>query len=161
LNNEEELWVTAVQLEQDELSHHSNWTFVPDTSYVGEDGIWPCDERDYDQLGAALMGGVLYAQSTQASYEVQAFQDGAAIRLPPHARVISDIHVLNTTTEAHRGNVDLTIYTVPREEVAIALVPFHIDYHALDIPARSDARFVADCALRDDFLGSLGGAPFY
>jgi hypothetical protein len=161
LNNEEEIWVSAVQLEQDELSHHSNWTFVPDTAYPGEDGIWPCAERGYDQLGAALMGGVIYAQSTQAEYEVQAFQEGAAIRLPPHARIISDIHILNTSTEDHRGNVDLTLYAIPRAEVQIALVPFHIDYHALDIPARSDARFVADCSLREDFLDSLAGAPFY
>jgi len=161
LNNEEEIWVSAVQLEQDELSHHSNWTFVPDAAYPGEDGIWPCAERGYDQLGAALMGGVLYAQSTQAAYEVQAFQEGAAIRLPPHARIISDIHILNTTTEDHRGNVDFTIYAIPRADVRIALVPFHIDYHALDIPARSDARFVADCTLRPDFLDSLAGAPFY
>ena len=109
LNNESELWVTAVELEQDELSHHSNWTFVPDTSFAGEDGIWPCAERGYDQLTAALTGGVLYAQSTQASHEVQAFAEGAAIRLPPHVRIISDIHILNTTTAANTGNVDLTI----------------------------------------------------
>lgn len=162
LNNEEEIWVNAVELSQDELSHHSNWTFVPDTAYVGDDGIWPCAERGYDQLGAALMGGVLYAQSTQASHEVQAFAAGAAIRLPPHVRIISDIHILNTTTAANTGNTELTLYTIPRSDVRVALVPFHIEYHALDIPARSDARFRADCELLPDIESALAGSsPFF
>lgn len=159
LNNEEELWVAAVELSQDELSHHSNWTFMPDSSFPGDDGIWPCAERDYDQLSGALAGGVLFAQSTQATHEVQAFVPGAAIRLPPHARIIGDVHILNTGTTPNVGNVDLSLYTIPRSDVRAALVPFHIDYYALNIPARSSARFVADCALRSDFEAALAGTP--
>lgn len=89
LGNETELWVHAVELEQREASHHSNWMFVPDDTYVGPDGVWPCEERDYRQLNAALAGGVLCAQSTRAEREVQLFPEGAAIRLPPRARIIS------------------------------------------------------------------------
>jgi len=50
LNNPEELWVNAVELGQDVASHHSNWTFVPDNLYKGEDGVWPCDERSSRQM---------------------------------------------------------------------------------------------------------------
>ncbi|MDQ3034570.1 MAG: hypothetical protein M3Y87_19330 [Myxococcota bacterium] len=159
LGNETELWVHAVELRQDEASHHSNWMFVPDDFFDGPDGVWPCAERDYHQLNAALAGGVLYAQSTQAEREVQLFPEGAAIRLPPHARIISDVHVLNTTAETIRGHADLAIYTIPREQVTIPLAPFHIDYHALDIPARSHARFVTECALRDE-VEAATGMPF-
>lgn len=161
LGNEEPIWVSAVELTQNELSHHSNWTFVPDTGYVGDDGTWPCADRGYDQLGAALMGGVLYAQSTQATHEVQAFAHGAAIRLPAHARIVSDIHILNTSTEANTGRAELTLYTLPQADVRVALVPFHIDYLALNIPARMSSRFVADCTLRPDFLAALGADPLY
>ena len=160
LHNEEELWVTAVELEQDELSHHSNWIFAPDSRFDGPDGIWPCDERGYDQLSGAIAGGVLYAQSTQATHEVQAFAPGAAIRIPPHARIISDIHVLNTTAGPARGHVALTIYTVPRAEVTSALTPFHIEYHPLDIPARGSVRYVAECPIGSEIDTQPGGEPY-
>ncbi|WP_157069632.1 hypothetical protein [Sandaracinus amylolyticus] len=151
LDNDEELWVHAVELEQDEASHHSNWTFVPDTLYLGPDGTWPCAERDYHQLQAAVAGGVLYAQSTQAAREVQLFPEGAAVRIPPRSRIISDIHVLNATPETVRGHARLSIYTIPREDVTIVLTPFHIDYHALTIPPRATSRFVTTCDLASDF----------
>ena len=160
LNNDEELWVTAVELEQDELSHHSNWIFAPDDRFEGPDGVWDCDERGYDQLTGAIAGGVLYAQSTQATHEVQAFAPGAAIRIPPHSRIISDIHVLNTTGAAARGHLSLTIYTVPRSEVTAALTPFHIEYHPLDIPARGRVRYVAECPIGSEIETQLGGEPY-
>lgn len=159
LGNETELWVSAVELTQDEASHHSNWMYVTEGFYDGPDGIWPCAERDYHQLNAALAGGVLYAQSTQATHEVQLFPEGGAIRLPPHARIISDVHILNTTTEAIRGNAEVTIYTIPRERVTIPLAPFHIDYHALDIPPRVRSRFETVCDLQGDFERTTG-EPF-
>lgn len=103
LGNEEELWVNAVELEQDEQSHHSNWMFAPEGNFDGPDGLWPCADRGYDQLTAALAGGVLYAQSTQATHEVQAFGPGTAIRIPPRSRILSSIHILNTTSERDRA----------------------------------------------------------
>jgi len=156
LGNDEELWVTAVELEQDELSHHSNWMFAPEARFDGPDGTWPCRDREYDQLSAAVAGGVLYAQSTQATHEIQAFVPGAAIRIPPRSRILSDIHVLNTTSAPARGNVTLTIYTVPRSEVTAALTPFHLEYHALDIPARGRVRYVAECPIASEIERTLG-----
>lgn len=155
LNNSEELWVNAVELEQNASSHHSNWTFVPADQFDGPDGVWPCGDRSYSQLNAALYGGVLYAQSTQAPKEVQKFPNGAAVRIPPYSRVISDIHLLNPTAEPTTGHVKLTMYSIPKEEVAVKLVPFHMVYHGLDIPAMASSRFTGDCELKSLFPGDV------
>lgn len=141
LGNDSELFVNAVELSQTEASHHSNWTFVPDTDYDGPDGLWPCAERSYSQLTAALKGGVLYAQSTQAPREVQKFPDGVVVRIPPHSRVISDVHLLNTTAAPVTGTMTIRLYTLPAEQVRVRLAPFHVSYDGLAIPARSQSRF--------------------
>ncbi len=156
LGNETELWINAVELEQDEASHHSNWTFVPDTKYEGPDGVWPCDERGYDQLGAAVAGGVLYAQSTQAAREVQKFPDGAAVRVPPHARIIGDVHLLNTGTETVTGKVAMTLYAIPAAEVTAKLAPFHMTYEGLAIPPLASSRFHGSCKLDEQFETQVG-----
>lgn len=159
LGNATELWVNAVELEQDESSHHSNWMFVPETEFVGPDGVWPCAERNYSQLTAALSGGVLYAQSTQAQREVQKFPDGVVVRIPPMARVISDVHILNVTTAEVTGHARLTIYSIPEEEVTVKLTPFHVTYDELAIPPHATSRFTGECEL-DSYFQQLTGAPF-
>ncbi len=158
IDNAEDLWVTAFELEQHELSHHSNWTFVPDTLYTGPDGIWPCADRDYHTLNAAVAGGVIYAQSTQAVHEVQQFPEGAAIRIPAHARIISDIHLLNLSGARVDGNMAITLYTIPRADVTVPLTPFHIDYHALDLPPHQTSRFTTTCDLASNWQ-ITAGAP--
>ncbi|HRI68164.1 MAG TPA: hypothetical protein PK156_28235 [Polyangium sp.] len=154
LNNPTEIWVNAVELEQDEWSHHSNWTFVPSDKYVGPDGVWKCSERDYDQVSAALVGGVLYAQSTQATREVQKFPEGVAVRIPPYSRIIGDVHLLNASTSAATGSVKISLYGIPKEEVAHKLVPFHLDYLGLAIPPHAKSRFVGECVLTDKFAAA-------
>jgi hypothetical protein len=151
LGNEEPIFVNAVELQQNESSHHSNWTFVPDNYFDGPDGVWPCDERDYHQTAAALYGGVLYAQSTQASHEVQRFPPGAVVRLPAHARIIGDIHLLNVTPEAVTGRAALTIYGIDERDVTVNLTPMHMTYDTLAIPPRSRSRFYAACDLATEF----------
>jgi hypothetical protein len=162
LNNAEEIWVNAVELDQDEASHHSNWTFVPDDKFDGPDGVWNCADRSYDQLSGALAGGVLYAQSTQASHEVQKFPDGAAVRIPPYSRVIGDVHLLNTTQSTITGKVSLTLYSLPKADVKVKLVPFHLSYDGLDIPPHATSRFTGNCSLADKFPnGKLDMRVYY
>lgn len=155
LNNAEELWVNAVELTQDESSHHSNWTFVPDDEFEGPDGVWHCKERNYNQLTAALSGGVIYAQSTQTEHEVQKFPNGAAVRIPPYSRIIGDVHLLNTTSEDITGTLTLTLYSLPAKDVTIKLAPFHLTYDGLAIPPQADSRFTGRCKL-DNKFGSGG-----
>lgn len=159
LGNPEEIWVNAVTLSQDEASHHSNWTFVPADHYDGPDGVWPCADRSYTQVVAALSGGVLYAQSTQAAAEIQRFPSGAAVRIPPYARIIGDVHLLNTASAPVTGSARLTLYTLAPEEVQTKLVPFHLTYEGLALPPRASSRFTGQCALNDRFLAA-GGVPF-
>jgi hypothetical protein len=159
VGNAEELYVNAVETTQDEASHHSNWTFVPDTEFAGPDGIWPCDERNYSQLSAAVAGGVLYAQSTQATHEVQKFPDGVVIRVPANARIISSIHTLNTTDAAVTGHMRLTIYALDPAEVTVTLAPFHLSYDGLALPPQSQSRFAGECELDSQFREATG-APF-
>ncbi|APR80107.1 Hypothetical protein A7982_05454 [Minicystis rosea] len=153
LNNAEEIWVNAVELTQDEASHHSNWTYVPDNLYKGEDGVWKCSERGYQQLDAAIYGGVLYAQSTQAGHEVQKFPGGAAVRIPPYSRIISDVHLLNTGSEAVTGHIELSLYSLPIADVKVKLVPFHLTYDGLNIPPHASSRFTGNCAIASQFPG--------
>jgi len=154
LGNPEEIWVNAVELTNTELSHHSNWTFVPNDQFDGPDGVWPCSDRGYSQLEAAVFGGVLYAQSTQAEHEVQKFPEGVAVRIAPYSRIISDIHILNVTPEPVVGSVELVIYEIPADEVEVRLTPFHVDVHSLDIPPRMRSRFRGECDVRADFAAA-------
>ncbi len=151
LGNEKAIWVNAVELQQNEASHHSNWLFAPEDQFDGPDGFWKCRDRGYSQLKAALLGGVLYAQSTQAEREVQKFPDGVAVRIPPRSRIISDVHVLNTTKDEVTGNAKLTLYTIEEENVTVKLAPFHLTYDGLDIPPQATSRFTGECDLRAAF----------
>jgi hypothetical protein len=161
LNNATELWVNAVELAQDVASHHSNWTFVPADKFDGPDGVWSCSDRNYSQLTAALLGGVLYAQSTQAEKEVQKFPDGAAVRIPPYARIIGDVHLLNTTDKAITGHVRMNLYTLPVDQVTVKLVPFHLTYEGLDIPPHATSRFTGECAVESQFPSGFAMQVYY
>ncbi|HZS42398.1 MAG TPA: hypothetical protein VFF06_36460, partial [Polyangia bacterium] len=151
LNNSTELWINAVELDQNEASHHSNWLFVPDDKYPGPDGVWTCSDRNYDQLSAALAGGVLYAQSTQATHEVQKFTNGAAVRIPPWSRIISDVHILNATPQAVTGHATLSLYPLALADVKIKLTPFHLVFSKLEIPAQATSRSTAKCEIDSSF----------
>lgn len=159
LNNDEELWVNAVELYQTEHSHHANFVFVPDTMYEGPDDIWDRDSRGYEFYTAAVAGGVLYAQSTQATQEVQRFVPGAALRIPPHSRIVSDIHLLNPTSESITGNAKLTLYTIAAADVKSQLHAFHLEYDDLKIGPHSNARFTGSCKVAEG-VSAVTGAPF-
>lgn len=159
LENDEELWINAVELVQNQASHHSNWTFVPDDHFEGPDGVWPCAEREYDQITAAIAGGVLYAQSTQATHEVQKFPPGAAVKIPKRARIISDVHIINATGAEVTGSTSLSIYSIPPAEVTAKLTPLHMTYHGLAIPPLSSSQFHATCLVGDQYAEKNGGDP--
>jgi hypothetical protein len=158
LNNEEDLWVNTVEFTQDQASHHSNFVFVPDTAYTGPDGIWTGSSRSYDFYTAVGMGGVLFAQSTQVQSQVQAFPGAAAIRVPAHSRVISDIHLLNTTPNTITGNAQITLEMLPAASVTTPLSAFHMEYDALSIPPHSSAAFTASCPVASSVATSTGKA---
>lgn len=151
LNNPEEIWVNTVELDQDERSHHSIWMFVPADVFDVPDGTWNCLDHGYNYTDAAIAGGVLYAQSTQAEHEVQRFPNGAAVRIAPYSRIIGDIHLLNTTSEPVTGNAKLTLYALTEPEVNVKLVPFQLHFRDILVPARASTRLFGECDLEQNF----------
>ncbi|MCC7534821.1 MAG: hypothetical protein IT379_01335 [Deltaproteobacteria bacterium] len=152
LDNDEDLFVTAVHMLNDGGWHHSNWFFVPDDVYSADDGsngdgTWGCEERGFDQALAASMGGVLFAQSTQAEDEEQRFPDGTAIRIPARSRIVGGIHVLNVSSADISTALTFEIETVARDEITIELAALALSNRALDLPPRTFSAFSMTCDL--------------
>src|SRR5438445_475404 len=107
LGNADYVYINSVELTTGPGFHHSNWFFVPERVFPGpswngsnsavDDGTFACNDRHFDQPIAAIFGGVLFAQSTQSPHEVQQFPAGVVIKIPPHAKIVSTIHLLNPT----------------------------------------------------------------
>ncbi len=160
LDNDEPLWVNAVEMDNDGGYHHSNWFFVPE-DYKG----WPtepwrdCYDEGFHEIDAALAGGVLYAQSTQVRQELQKFQTGAAVRIPARSRIITVTHLLNYNVEALTTGLRLAIYTVPRAEVDKPLTPAQLIYGDLAIPPQATSWFGGSCDVAASYRGLFGDGP--
>ncbi len=150
LHNEEPLYLQAVTLSNLGYYHHSNWFVVPEELYAGEDGFFDCSDRGFDELGAATAGTVLFAQSTQSYVEEQRTLAGAVIKVPPHHKVVSDVHMLNVGPDTVTTNLFMTLEAIHPRDVDIVLTPFRLSYIDLDIPAQSISKFTGAC----DTLGT-------
>ncbi len=159
LNNEAPLAVNAVELTADAGFHHSNWFYVPDDRFPGEDGIWRCDERSFSEPVAAALGGVLFAQSTQSTHEIQQFPEGVVQTLPAHARILANVHVLNTSGEAIEPRLALKLHTIGAGAVTTQLAGLMLQYEALALPPMSKSAFASSCAIGDMHQEKLGGPP--
>ena len=151
LNNPAEIWVNGVTLDNQGAYHHSNWFFVPntDSTYAAQpDGAWDCST--FDEISTALAGGVLYAQSTQVTHEVQAFPPGTAVRIPPWSRIVGQTHLLNTSTAPVTTSMTLGVASIPAAQVTVKLAPFQLIYHDLHLPPKASSDFSASC----DFAGA-------
>jgi hypothetical protein len=155
LNNDEPLYVNAVHMQTGPGWHHSNWFFVPEGMYPGPDGTWTCRDRDFDTLEAGLAGGVLFAQSTQASDEVQRFQPGVAVVIPPRSRIVGDVHLLNAADATYSTAITLDIEPIAASTVTTELLPATLVYFDLDIPAQQRSRFTGSCDMSELYGGPL------
>ncbi len=143
--NETPLYVNAVEFANLGAFHHSNWFIVPDSVYEGPDGHWNCDDREFNELSAAMSGTVLFAQSTQAWTERVQFTEGAVIRIPAHARIVADVHLLNLAPQERETAAWLDLEVIHPYDVQTVLSPVQLTYFDLQIPAMSEIRFRADC----------------
>ena len=159
IGNTDDLWVNSVAADNDGYFHHSNWVWVPDNRWELPDGAWDCAENQFNELAAAVFGGVLFAQSTQSVAEEQRFADGAAVRVPPYARIIAYSHILNAGDAEVSTNMRVALGTIPPDRVAVQLAPFRFNYSDLDIPAMATAEHTGDCELAGP-LERATGAPF-
>ncbi len=147
LHNPEALHVQSVELTTGPGFHHSNWLFVPDTAFPGNDGTFSCDERGYNEGIAASLGGVLFAQSTQSPHETQAFPAGVAIRIPPQSKIIAQIHLLNAQDVALHLTPTIQLTTVAESEVKTLLSAISFADQALALPSHAQSRFSVECDL--------------
>lgn len=144
LHNTEPLFVNSVTMNAGPGWHHSNWFYVPTDTFSVNDGVWECG-GEFDQFTAALAGGVLFAQSTQATDETQAFPEGAVLELPPDSVVVSQVHLLNVADEDIDTGVTMKLAGVDEADVRIRLRPLSFDFHQLAIPPQQSSRFETEC----------------
>lgn len=157
LGNDEEIWVSAVEFENGGGYHHSNWVFVPEGYNGWKTEPWPnCYAEGFNEGVAGLIGGVLFAQSTQAENELQKFRSGAAIRIPPRSQIMAPTHLLNYQPKTLTTHLRLTIYTIPATDVVTKLTPIVLTNRALAIPKQSTSEFRADCDFNDTHETFLG-----
>lgn len=148
LNNEEPLYVTAVVQANDGGFHHSNWYAVPDDQYEGPDGFFDCEDRNFQEQSGAVLGEVVFAQSTQAYDEVQQFpREEVVIKIPPHRKIIGGLHLLNVSTNPMETGVRMGLKLTHPRDVETIVTPWRMDNSALSIPAGEEWRFRTDCDL--------------
>ncbi|HEX5059996.1 MAG TPA: hypothetical protein VFV99_11585 [Kofleriaceae bacterium] len=156
LHNDEPIYVNQAELTTSAGFHHSNWFWVPETQFAGADGTWSCDERHYSEAAAGVFGAVVFAQSTQALHEIQAFPPGAATKIPPHAKLVAGLHLLNASDEPLAPKIELTITPIAADAVTADLHGFAFQNQTIQLPPHAKSRFTIECDLTKG-LG-LGGA---
>ncbi|MBN8609594.1 MAG: hypothetical protein J0L92_03365 [Deltaproteobacteria bacterium] len=162
LDNDEPLYVNAVHMSAGPGWHHSNWTFVPETLFVGPDGTWPCAERSFTELAASLGGGgVFFAQSTQATEEHQVFSEGTVYVIPARSRVIGSIHLLNTTGAPLDTAIRFDVVPIARGQISTVLQPLAIDNRGISIGPRSTTQVTTECDFDRATTGVFAPEVFY
>lgn len=159
LNNDEDLYVTAVYQENDGAWHHSNWFFVPEDIYDGPDGTWRCGERNFTETEAGLEGGVFFAQSTQSRTDAQVFPEGMALRVPARSRIVGNVHLINASAEDVSTALSLRVETAPSDEGLTKLYPVSFTNLALDLEPNAESRFTMECEVGSKFEQKFGRAP--
>jgi len=147
LHNPEALYVQSVELTTGPGFHHSNWLFVPESAFSGDDGTFRCSDRGYNEAIAAALGGVLFAQSTQSPHEVQAFPPGLAILIPPQSKIVAQLHLLNPADAGLHIAPTIRLTAVAQAEVKTVLSAISFEDQALGLPAHRQSRFSVDCDL--------------
>ncbi|HEY5948089.1 MAG TPA: hypothetical protein VIV40_21485 [Kofleriaceae bacterium] len=159
LHNEEPIYVNQVELATSAGFHHSNWFWVPDNQFAGPDGTWSCDERHYSEAAAGVFGAVVFAQSTQALHEIQKFPAGAATKIPPHAKLVAGLHLLNPSDEVVAPKIDLTITAIAPDTVTTDLHGFAFQNQTIQLPPHAKSRFTIECDLTKGFDSTVMRPP--
>lgn len=146
-NTDHPVFINAVELTTGPGFHHSNWFYVPKHTFPGEDGTYKCADRDFNEPVAAIFGGVLFAQSTQAPHEVQQFPEGVAIHVPKGFKLVTQIHLLNPTDQPITVNPTIALTPIPEEAVTTTLAGISFQNQAIALPPNKQSRFTVECDL--------------
>lgn len=145
LHNTEYVFVNSVELTTGPGFHHSNWFYVPEHTFAGADGTYTCKDRDFNEPVAAIFGGVLFAQSTQAPHEVQQFPDGVVIKIPPGFKLVTQIHLLNPTDGPLHIEPAIKVTPIPEAQVTTLLAGMSFENQAIALPPNKQSRFTSEC----------------
>ncbi len=164
LHNDAAVFVNQVELTTGVGFHHSNWFFVPENEFLGpngenDDATFNCAAHKYSEPAAALFGGVLFAQSTQAPHETQAFPDGVALKIPPHSKLFAQLHLLNTGDTTLQLSPTIRIGQIPEAAVHTLLAGVSFEDEALGLPAHASSAFTLECDIAAKHESILGRAP--
>lgn len=154
LNNAETLWISEVEMSNLGGVHHTNWLYVPDDLY-DIPGTWVCSEHEYNEIVAAVEGGLLMLASTQSRAETQTLAPGTAIRIPPYSRIVAGTHVLNTGDEPITTEIGMRLVTMPEQEVEIQLVPGHTRNKDIALPPHAASSFTSECEIASTYQNLL------
>lgn len=159
LHNDDYLFVNAVELTTGTGFHHSNWFFVPEHVFPGDDGAYACDDRNFNEPVAAIFGGVLFAQSTQSTHEVQQFPEGVIVKIPPHSKIVSQIHLLNATDAPLTIAPTIAITPIAESTVTTTLAGISFEDHALALLPNMQSKFTVECDLAPTHQMLFGRDP--
>lgn len=146
LHNANDLYINTIDLDTGPGFHHSNWFFIPEHFYADQPGVFDCDETAIT-VTAAVNGGVLFAQSTQLAQQTQSFPEGAAIHIPPHSKLLAQIHLLNPTDQTLKLSPSITLTPLAKQDVTTVMAAISFENHALGLPPNKQSRFTLDCDL--------------
>lgn len=146
LHNAQDLYINTIELTTGPGFHHSNWFFTPAHFYADQPDVFDCDETAVT-VTAAINGGVLFAQSTQLAMQTQAFPPGVAIHIPPHSKLIAQIHLLNPSDNSLTLSPSITLTPLAEKDVTTQLAAISFENHALGLPPQKQSRFTLDCDL--------------
>lgn len=159
LHNETYVYINSVELTTGPGFHHSNWFWVPQSTFAGEDGTFDCRDRDFNEPVAAIFGGVLFAQSTQAPHEVQKFPDGVVIKIPPYSKIVTQIHLLNPTDEALTVRPKIAVQPIAEADVRTLMAGISFQNQSLRLAPNSQSRFSVTCDLGPKHRELFGRDP--
>jgi hypothetical protein len=159
LDNDQAVFINAVELTTGAGFHHSNWFYVPEHVFPGEDGTYDCDERNFNEPAAAIFGGVLFAQSTQAPHEIQQFPEGVVVKVPPRQKLVANIHLLNATDEPLHLEPKIQLRPIPEANVTTLLSGVSFQNQALGLPPNKVSKFTIDCDIGTHHMNVFGRPP--
>jgi len=160
LHNDDYVNVNAVELTTATGFHHSNWFWVPENKFSdATDGIFDCSAAGFNEGVAAIYGGVVFAQSTQATHEIQSFAPGVVVRIPPHSKIIAGVHLLNASDNQLSVPLELKLTPIPDAEVTTTLAGISFENHALALPPMANSSFTQECDIDPLYQQQVGVDP--
>jgi hypothetical protein len=127
--------------------------------FPGEDGTYDCDERNFNEPAAAILGGVIFAQSTQAPHEVQQFPEGVVVKVPPRQKLVGNIHLLNATDAPLHLLPVIELRPIAEARVTTLLAGVSFDNKALGLPPGKVSKFSVECDLAPQHNMVFGKDP--